>query len=176
MRKLPLITAAFLAFLALPANAADKGTPATLDQIMALPDRKAVICYIETSVAGTFLRTDREASAGIGGGCDAHVANLIIGAGIRADFSDWRDAGSIYARLGVALNAGAIIYGVAEWRVPDWNPRDAGELAIGGGVELKLEPINPNLWLFSEGTYAAETWGKAAADDVTGRLGFRWKF
>jgi hypothetical protein len=175
MRKVSLIAAALVA-LALPAYAADKGPPASLDQIMSLPDRKAVSCYLETSVAGIFLRTDREASAGIGGGCDAHVANLIIGAGIRADFADWRDAGSIYARLGLALNAGAIIYGVAEWRMPDWRPQDIGQLAIGGGVELKLEPINPNLWLFSEGTYAAETWGKAPADDITGRIGLRFKF
>lgn len=173
MRK--LLIAAVLA-LAPAAHAADKGAPATLEQIMSLPDKRTVSCYLETSVAGTFLRDDREASAGIGGGCDVAVASILIGGGIRADFADWRDAGSIFAKIGLALNAGSIIYGLAEWKVPDWRPQDAGQLAVGGGLEVKLEPINPSLWLFGEGTYAAETWGQTTADDVTGRLGVRWKF
>lgn len=173
MRKLSLI-AAVLA-LALPAHAADKGQPATFEDIIALRDRP-VSCYVETSVAGTFLRDTREAQAGIGGGCDVKAANLILGAGIRADFADWRNAGSLFAKLGVALNAGAIVYGLAEWKMPDWKPQDAGQLAIGAGGEVKLELLSPSLWLFSEGTFSATKWGQATKDDVTGRVGLRFKF
>jgi hypothetical protein len=174
IRKLLLVSA--LAFAPV-AHAADKGKPATLADIMALPERPAsVSCYVETSVAGTFLRDDRQASAGIGGGCDTRIAALILGGGIRADFSDFRDAGSIFARIGLPLNSGATVYGLAEWKMPGWSPKDTGQLAIGGGGEVKLDLLSPNMWLFSEATYAASKWGQTTADDVTGRLGLRWKF
>jgi len=173
-----LIAAAALA-LALPAHAADKGgPPATLDQIMALSDRKAGSCHVETSVTGTYLRADRDASFGIGGGCDALLSNLIIGAGFRADWTDGAgDAvGSVYAKLGIAINAGATLYGLAEWKVPGWDVGNAGQLAIGGGAELKLEFINPALSVFAEGTFAATKFGAATKDDVNSRLGLRYRF
>lgn len=169
-----LATAVILASTAV--HAADKGKPATLAEIMAIPDRSAVTCYVETSVAGTFLKDTREAQAGVGGGCDTKIANVILGAGIRADWADFRDSGSLFAKLGLALNGGAIVYGLAEWKVPGWQPDKAGQLHVGAGTELKLELLNPNLWLFGEATYAANSWGQTTADDVTGRLGFRWKF
>jgi len=176
MRKVAAIAAAALA-LALPAQAADLSKPATLDQILALPDRKASTCHIEASASGVFLRDDREAQFGAGVGCDVILANLLIGGGFRADFADWRNTGSIYAKLGLAINSGANLYGIAEWKVPEWKVKDAGQLAVGAGAELKLEFINPNFWLFTEGTVAATKFGPLATkDDITSRAGFRMKF
>lgn len=160
-----------------PAKAADKGAPATPAQIQALPSPQATTCYVETSAAGTFLRDTREAQAGIGGGCDAKLANLILGGGTRADLADWRNTGSVFAKLGVALNAGVTLYGLAEWKVPEWKIKDAGQLMLGGGTEVKLELVNPNLWLFAEGSFAAAKFGSAIAkDELSTRLGLRLKF
>ncbi len=181
MRKVLYSIAAFL-FAGLcttwVAKAADKGAPATLEQIMALKDPSKSTCYLEASVAGTALKSaPREAQGGIGGGCDAVLANLLIGGGIRADWADWRNAGSIFAKMGVMLNSGAAIYGIAEWKVPEWKIKDAGQLALGAGAELKLELINPNFWIFGEGTVAASKFGPLATkDDVTARIGARYKF
>lgn len=174
MKHLPLIA---VAFLATSAHAADKGQPATFEQIMSLPERKAVTCYVETSVAGTFLRDDRQASAGIGGGCDAKLANLLIGGGVRADFAEWRNAGAIFAKLGVYLNNGVAAYGWAQWNVPKWKIKDAGQLMLGGGVEVKLDIINPNLSAFGETGVVASKYGSGVGkDDLQSRLGLRLKF
>jgi hypothetical protein len=157
--------------------AADLGKPATLDQILALPDRKASTCYVEASAAGTYMQSSREAQAGIGGGCDAILANLVIGGGIRADFADWRNAGSVFAKIGLVINSGAHIYGLAEWKVPEWKPSAAGQLMLGVGSEIKVEIINPNLWLFGEFSAAASKFGPAVAkDDVGVRIGARYRF
>lgn len=174
MRK--MIALAALAF-AIPAHAADKGRPhATLDQVL-LSAPRPVTCFVETSVAGTFLKADREAIAGIGGGCDAQLANLILGGGIRADWGDLKNTGSIFAKLGVSINNGAIVYGLAEWKVPEWKPAQAGQLAIGAGLEIKLDIINPNLSGFVEGTHSALKWGAGATvDDTNIRLGARYRF
>lgn len=177
MRK-ALVFAAILA-AALPVQAADKGAPpATVEDIIALRNTSLARCYVETSVAGTFLRAEREASAGIGGGCDATLANLVIGAGVRGDWKDGAGtaAGSIFAKLGVAINNGATVYGLAEWKIPEWKIKDAGQLAIGAGAEISLNVINPNLSIFSEATYAATKWGTASKDDANVRAGLRYKF
>jgi len=175
MRK-ALAIAVILA--ALPVQAADKGSPATLEDIIALRNPSLGRCYVETSVAGTFLRADREAGIGIGGGCDMTLANLVIGSGIRGDWKDGAGnaVGSIFAKLGVMINNGATIYGLAEWKVPEWKVKDAGQLALGGGAELSLAIINPKLSIFSEATYAATKWGTATKDDANVRMGLRYKF
>ena len=178
MRKFAVPAAALLA-LALPASAADKGSPpATLEQLLAQQSKSLAGCHVETSVAGTYLAnaTARDAIVGIGGGCDAILANLVIGGGIRADWGDLANTGSIYAKLGISINNGATVYGLAEWKVPGWKIKDAGQLAIGGGAELSLSIINPNLSMFAEGTFAATKFGAATRDDVTTRLGLRYRF
>jgi len=85
MRKVAALTAILAAS---PALAADLGRPATLADIQSLPPPSLARCYAETSVTGTFLRTDRVASYGIGGGCDATLASLVIGGGLRGDWTD----------------------------------------------------------------------------------------
>lgn len=176
MRKMIALAALALALSGCKASAADKGEM-TLDQFLNTPAKKLGGCFVESSVVGTFLRADREAQGGIGGGCDAVLANLILGAGIRADWADWRNAGSIFAKLGVKINNGVDVYGLAEWKIPEWKVRDAGQLAIGAGTEIKLDIINPALSMFGEGTVAATKFGTAATkDDVTARFGLRYRF
>lgn len=163
--------------MATAAHAADKGVPATLDQILAMPDRKASTCHVEVSAAGVALRNDREAQFGAGVGCDAILANLLIGGGFRGDFADWRNTASIYAKIGLAINNGARVYGLAEWKVPELKIKEAGQLAVGAGAELKLEFINKNFWLFGESTVAATKFGALATkDDWTNRIGVRLGF
>ncbi|MEQ1670121.1 MAG: hypothetical protein ABL893_04600 [Hyphomicrobium sp.] len=176
MRHLLISIAAALA-LALPAHAADKaGPPATFEQIVAAR-ANSTACYVETSVTGVFLRDTREAQAGAGFGCEAKLFNLLIGGGLRADLSDWQNTGSIYMKLGVAINSGVNLYGLAEWKVPEWKVKDAGQLALGAGTEIKLELINPGLWFFTEGTIAATKFGPLATkDDIAARTGLRLKF
>lgn len=161
--------------LATPALAADKGAPATIEQIIAARDRPAT-CHVEASASGTFLRDNREAQFGAGLGCDVILANLLLGGGFRADFADWRNTGSVFVKLGISINNGAHLYGIGEWKVPEWKVKDAGQLAVGAGAELKLDIINPNLWGFAEGTYAATKWGTATKDDLNTRIGIRYKF
>lgn len=172
------VAALAVIFAATPALGADKGKPATFQDIIALQDPRPTRCYVETSVAGTFLRADRQASAGIGGGCDVTLANMVIGAGIRGDWADGKGnaAGSIFAKLGISINNGAVVYGLAEWKIPEWKVKDAGQLGIGGGAELSLSIINPNLSVFGEGVFAASKFGLATKDDVTTRLGLRYRF
>jgi hypothetical protein len=175
MRKLPII-AAFLAFAA-PALAADKGKPeAKLEHLLA-PQTSATTCYVETSVTGVFLRSTREAQAGGGVGCEAKLYNLLIAGGIRADASDWRNTGSINARIGLFLNNGANAYVWASWNVPEWKVKQAGEAMVGAGAELKLDIINPHLRAFLESGVAASKFGTDGQKDaIETRLGFRYAF
>jgi hypothetical protein len=163
---------------ATPALGADKGAPATFTDIMAIKAASPARCYVETSVAGTFLRADRVANYGIGGGCDLTLANMVIGGGLRGDWTDGAGtaAGSIFAKLGISINNGAVVYGLAEWKVPEWRIKDAGQRGLGAGAELSLNMINPNLSVFSEGTWAASKFGTATKDDVNARIGLRYKF
>ncbi len=175
MRKSVIAAAAIV--LAIPAQAADKGKPATLDQIMAMPNKQASTCHIEASATGVFLRDDREAQFGAGAGCDAILANLLIGAGFRADFADWRNTGSIFAKIGLVINSGANIYGWAEYKVKDLKLKDSGQAIIGLGTELKLEFVHQNFWIFTEAGAAASKFGGAfPRDELTARTGFRIKF
>lgn len=177
MRK----AAVFAAILALAgqAHAADLGKPKDLtpEQIMALPDPSKATCYVETSIAGTFLRDTREAQAGVGGGCDARLYNLIIGGGARADLSDWQNSASIFAKIGLVLNDGVNLLGTAEWKVPEFKLDRAGQLMLGAEAEVKLAIWNPNLWGFFGGQVAATKFGSLATkDDVVVRTGLRLKF
>jgi len=175
MRYIPAVAAALLASGAL---AADKGGKvATLDDLLRDRSPNYTTCFVETSATGVFLRDDRQVQGGAGVGCDARLYNLLVGGGLRADFADFRNTGSIFARIGIFINNGAVVYGLAEWKVPEWQPRDAGQLALGAGAELKLDIIAPGLWAFAEGTADATKFGSTATkDDVTARVGLRYKF
>lgn len=165
-------------FVALPVHAADLGKPATLEDIIALRAKdQSATCYVESSVSGTFLRNDRQAQAGFGGGCDIKLANLLIGGGLRADFADWRDNGSVFVKIGMVINSGADIYGTAGYKIAGWKLKDAGQLMLGAGAELKLEIVNPNLWVFGEAAIAATKFGAAVEkDEIETKIGLRYKF
>lgn len=174
MRGMPIL-AAFLA-LASPALAADKGKPeAKLDHL--LKDTTPLgSCALEVSGSGVIIRNDREAQYGAGIGCDAKLFNLLVGGGIRGDFSDWRDVGSVHMRMGVYLNNGATVYGIGTFKIPEWNPKNAGQFGIGLGTEIKLDIINPNASMFIEGTIDASKYGSAAfKDEAVIRFGGKYK-
>ena len=179
MRKVAAIAAAALALTFWPiiGSAADLSKPATIEQIMALPNAKAATCHVEASATGVVLRDDREAQFGAGVGCDVILANLLLGGGIRGDFADWRNTASIFAKVGLVVNSGAHLYAVGEWKVPELKIKEAGQLAVGAGAELKLEFINKNFWLFGETTITATKFGALATkDDWTNRVGVRFGF
>ena len=69
------------------------------------------------------------------------------------------EARTVAAKLGISINNGATLYGLAEWKVKDLKLGQSGQLAIGGGSELSLSIINPNLSVFAEGTFAAAKFG-----------------
>lgn len=182
MRRISLIAAAFAAVLALlcvPVMAADKGAPATFNDLLGMKAWKSPLagCYAETSVAGTFLAAGpREGTVGIGGGCDTVLDKVILGAGVRADWVDLK-SGSLFAKLGVTLNPSASVYGLVVWAVPDWKIDKAGQLQLGAGAELSIASLLPNTSLFAEGTAAVSKFGPAATkDDVQTRLGVRYRF
>lgn len=132
-------------------------------------------CYADVSTAGTFAKAgDREATGAIGGGCTiASLGVVIVGAGARADFGDVK-SGAFYGRAGIKINPHADIYGLAEWRMPDWHVRTQGQLALGGGAEISLG-FKDNLSAFVEGTTtAARIMGPVTTDDVTVRVGLRY--
>lgn len=173
MRYLAAIAAILTAF---PALAADKGAPpATLDQLLAMePFKRPVACYVEASATGVSLRDNREAQGGIGGGCDVTLAKLVLGAGIRADFADWRNQGSVFMKFGVAVNGSTTAYFIGEWKVPEWKIDKAGQMMIGGGADTRLSIINDRLRVFGELTTEASKFG-ALADkhEWAGRIGFK---
>lgn len=133
-------------------------------------------CYAETSLAGTFIRAgNREATGSIGMGCDTNLDKLIVGGGIRADLGDDINAGTIYGKIGMAINAATHLYGLAAWSIPDWKIRDAGQLHLGFGAETQF--VVNGLSLFGEGTVAASKFGAGATrDDVQARVGARYRF
>lgn len=178
MKHIPLI-AALLAFSA-PALAADLNKPdATFEDILRMRGVTSPLsgCFVETSVAGTFLREgSRDAQAGIGGGCDTKLGNAIVGAGIRADFMDLK-SGSLFGKLGFLVNPSTSIYALASWSVPDWEIKNAGQLNLGAGSEMSIANLVPNTSLFVEGTTSVSKFGPAASrDDVSVRLGARYRF
>lgn len=149
------------ALIALPAHAQD------------MPSLKG--CYVETSVAGTFLAAGpREGQLGAGLGCDTRIDLIVLGGGIRGDFGDFK-SGSAYAKLGFALNPHLHLYGLGEWKVPDWKIRSAGQLHIGAGVETSV--LFNGVSAFLEGTTSLAKFGPAAAnEDIAIRLGARYRF
>lgn len=173
MRK--AIVAAFLA-LAAPALAADKGKPeAKLDHLLKGTTQLGS-CSLEVSGSGVIIRNDRQGQYGAGVGCDTRLYNLLIGGGIRADFSDWRDVGSVYMRMGVYLNNGAAVYGIGTYKMPKWDPKAAGQFGIGLGTEIKLDIVNPNASMFIEGTMDASKYGTASfKDEAVIRAGVNYK-
>lgn len=164
MRKVLVATAA--AFLALAATS----------HIARAQDATLKGCWVETSVAGTFLRTGpREATGSIGGGCDLTLDKLVVGAGIRADFGDDIKAGALFGKLGLAINPSTHVYALVSWNVPDWKVKDAGQLHLGLGAETQF--MLKGFSLFSEATTAVSKFGPAATrDDIQVRVGARYRF
>ena len=158
------------------AMGADLAKPATPKQIAELPLPSMQGCYVEASAAGTFLRAgNRDAIGGIGGGCDAILSGILLGGGLRADFGD-ATAGSVFAKLGVMVNSSLALYGLAEWKVPDWKIKDAGQASIGAGLETRIQWVD-GLSLFAEGTTSVSKSGpNTTTDDVQVRLGARRRF
>lgn len=161
MRNISLIAAALM--LAAPAHADE------------MPSLKG--CFAETSVAGTFLAAgSRDAQAGVGGGCDTIIGNMIVGAGVRADFMDFK-SGSLFGKFGVMLNPLASVYALAAWSVPDWKIKQAGQLQLGAGAELSITSLLPSTSVFVEAATSISKFGPAATkDDVIVRLGARYRF
>jgi hypothetical protein len=61
--------------------------------------------------------------------------------------------------------------------VPEWKPNAAGQLMLGVGSEIKLEIVNPGLWLFGEVGASAAKFGPAVSkDDLSVRMGARYRF
>lgn len=181
MRRI-LATAAAFAALGLTsqlARPADLGTPATLDQIMAMggPASTLTRCFVEGAAVGTFLVAgDRQAHGSIGVGCDMAVSAVSIGASIRADLGDSRHLG-LAARLGYAINPHVTAYGLAEWRIPDFEIANAGSLHLGAGLESAVSNLVRGLSVFGEASVAAAKFGSAATrDDVSTRAGLRYRF
>lgn len=158
-----------------PAQSADLGgKPATLEQIIDLNKAKPLSgCYADISTAGTFLaQGDRLATAALGAGCTTSVAGVIIvGGGFRADFGSFT-SGSFYGRVGVKPNLNLDVYGLAEWRAPDFKLANTGALYLGGGVETTL--FSNNVSGFVEGTSSVAKMGSATKDDMTVRIGLRY--
>ena len=174
MRKFAVAAAALLALT--PAHAADKGEPpATLEQLIAMPPPSLGGCYVETSAAGTFLAAgNRMAAGGIGFGCDTRLGLAVVGGGLRGDFADAGTAGTIYGKLGLALNPHFHAYGLLAWTAPDWKVRNVGQLHLGAGVETSV--LFNGLSGFIEGTTAVSKAGTSDRNDVVIRLGLRYRF
>lgn len=132
-------------------------------------------CYLESSVAGTFLAAgDRQSQGSIGAGCDVAAGMVTIGGGIRADWGDWT-SGSLFGKAGLFVNPNLALYGLGEWRVRDWRIKDAGQLQLGAGVETTA--FFNGISAFAEATTSVAKFGPSAArDDVLIRLGARYRF
>lgn len=178
MRKVAIIAAALVALVS-PAAAADKGSPpATLEQIINAPAPKALSgCYAEAGLQGTFLaQGDRLANGALGFGCDAKLGLGIIGGGFRAFFGESEGrGGSLYGKLGFALNPHVGLYGLVDWRIKDWKARDLGQLALGAGLETTL--FRDGVSGFIEASTPIAKWGTGVTkDDVITMVGLRYRF
>jgi hypothetical protein len=178
MRKVAIIAAAALLAWATPAPAADKGgPPATLEQIIAASPSALRGCYVEAGLAGTFLAAgDRTANGALGGGCNLKIDRAFIGANIRGFFGeDQTRGGSLGARLGFALNPNVDLYGLVDWRAPDFKLGSVGQLYVGAGLETTL--FVEGLSGFVEASTAVSKWGAGTSrDDVATIIGLRWRF
>ena len=156
------------------ARAADLGKPSTIEQIAAAkPYSPLAGCYGEISAAGQFLAAgDREAQGTLGHGCTVRtIGVVIVGGGARMDLGNAVNSGSIYGRLGMALNPHLDWYGLAEWKTPNWHLTSTGQLYLGAGLETNL--FKDNVVGFIEGSHAIATIGSASRDDTLIRAGVR---
>lgn len=178
MRYIAAFAGMVLALIATPASAADKGgPPATLEQIIAAAPKALSGCYAEAGLQGTFLAAgDRLANGVLGLGCDAKIGMGIIGGGIRGFFGETEGrGGSLYGKLGFALNPHVGLYGLIDWRIKDWKARDLGQLALGAGLETTL--FWDGLSGFVEASTPIAKWGTGVTkDDVLTMAGLRWRF
>jgi hypothetical protein len=177
MRKFAAFAGIALALIASHAHAADKGgPPATLEQIIAATPSALRGCYVEAGLAGTFLAAgDRASNGALGAGCQVRIDRAFIGANIRGFFGeDQTRGGSLGARLGFALNPNVDLYGLVDWRAPDFKMGSVGQLYVGGGLETTL--FVEGLSAFAEGSFAVSKWGGATKDDFATIIGLRWRF
>lgn len=178
MRKFAVAAFAALIALVTPATAADKGgPPATLEQIIAATPKALSGCYAEAGLQGTFLaQGDRLANGALGFGCDAKIGLGIIGGGFRAFFGESEGrGGSLYGKLGFALNPHVGLYGLIDWRIKDWKARDLGQLALGAGLETTL--FRDGVSAFIEASTPIAKWGTGVTkDDVITMVGLRYRF
>lgn len=178
MRKFAVAAFAALAVFTTPAPAADKGgpPPATLEQIIAASPSALRGCYVEAGLAGTFLAAgDRTANGALGGGCNIKVDRAFLGANIRGYFGESETkGGSLGARLGFSLNPNVDLYGLLDWRAPDFKLGSIGQFYVGGGLETTV--FKDGLSAFAEASFAVSKWGAASKDDVATIIGLRWRF
>ena len=131
-------------------------------------------CYGEAAAAGQFLKAgDRQSAGVVGLGCDVSLDRIIVGGGLRARFGD-ADAGSLYARLGLAVNANLTVYGITELKSIDWKFKDTRQLQLGLGAETTA--FSDQISVFVEGTTSVAKFGPLASrDDVEMMIGLRWR-
>lgn len=131
-------------------------------------------CYGEASTAGAFLSDgDRQSFGSLGAGCAVRAQGvMLVGVGTRANFGD-ELLGSVYARVGIDINAHLVAYGLLELNSKDFKVLDTRALALGGGLETNL--FSDNLTGFVESTTSVSTLGPSVSkDDVSVRVGIRY--
>lgn len=131
-------------------------------------------CYLEAGASGQFLAAGERQSVGsVGLGCDVNLDKIIVGGGVRARFGD-ADAGSLYGRLGLAINANLMVYAIADLKSNDWKVKDNRQLQLGFGAETTA--FSEQVSVFVEGTTAVAKFGPLAAkDDIEFMIGLRWR-
>jgi hypothetical protein len=157
------------------AIAADLGKPATVEQIAKMPPPSPFQgCFVEASVAGTFLAAgDRVGAGAVGMGCLAKIpGTIIIGGGIRQEIGNSVNSGEIFGRFGFKLNDHVDLYVPLIWKAPNWSVANTGSLNVGLGVETNA--FSDNITLFAEGATAVAQIGSATKDDITTRVGIRF--
>jgi len=177
MRKVAIIAAALVALVS-PVTAADKGGPhATLEQILTAKPSALSGCFVEAGLQGTFLAAgDRASNGALGAGCQLRIDRAFLGANIRGFFGEAETrGGSLGARLGFALNPNVDLYGLLDWRAPDFKLGSVGQLYAGAGLETTL--FVDGLSGFVEASTAVSKWGAGTSrDDVATIIGLRWRF
>lgn len=157
------------------AHAADLGGPKTAaDEPEPARNTGFTGCFVEASGSGNFAKGGgRQATGGVGVGCDYALRGFVVGALGRFDFGS-DTAAEIAGRAGLMLNPSVLAYGLAAWRFSDVSKYQDGQLLIGAGLETYI-PID-RATLFVEGTTSAAKAGAASTDDITVRGGVRYRF
>lgn len=184
IREIATAAAASLALLASGCaarlEAADLGAPPRSTRLpVVVPDPHPLAgCFVEGSGAGTFLAAgDRVASLGIGAGCQASLGALILGGIVRGNVGSLK-AGSFAATMGIQVNPHVQLYGLTEWRTPDWALASTGQLYIGAGAETTIStPVTKDqLSAFVEGSTAIAKIGPSTpVSDIEVRVGLRFR-